>query len=122
MLQSMLHSRAGLFDVTDIDPENGYAFLREVFTGEEYKITDTGLSGNQNHDEIYLYTRIITYQGISFGTGLSLMFEKTDPFIKSFIKREAKEYMPHAEYVRFIELYNRFTKNPSKYKVVPNSF
>jgi len=122
MLQSMLNSRSGLFEVTAIDTEDGYAFLREVFTGDEYKITDTGISANKNHDEICLYTRIITYQGISFGTGLSLMFEKTDPFIISFIKREQKKYMPHAEYTRFIELYNRFTKHPSKYKIVAHSF
>jgi hypothetical protein len=96
--------------------------LKEVFTGEEYKITDTGLSGNKNHGDSYIYMRVITYQGVSFGTGLSLMFEKTDPFIIDFIKREQKNYNPHAEYTRFIVLYNRFTKNPPKYQIVGHSF
>jgi len=68
-LHSMLEAKLGLFEVTGIDMEEGYAYLKNVFTGVEHKIIDIGLSGQQNYNTVYLYTRIITYHGISFSTG-----------------------------------------------------
>jgi hypothetical protein len=121
-LQCMLDSQAGLFEITSIDRENGYACIRDVFAGCEYKITDTGLSGAPNFDEIYIYTRIITYRGVSFGTGLSLTFGKMDPFIADYIQREQKSFEPNQEFRRFIELYNQFARNPKKYKIIPHKF
>jgi len=120
-LHSMLESELGLFEITETDVDEGYAHVKEVFTGRDYIITDIGLSGNKNYDDTYIYTRIITYHDVSFGTGLSFLFNKTDPFIKDFIKRHKKDYSPNGEFVRFTELYNRFSKDP-KVKVVANTF
>jgi len=117
-LQSMLDSRAGLYKVTKVERGEGYVHLEEVFNGAKYKITDIGLSGNPIYDQIYLYTRIITYRGISLNTGLNLVFDKKDPFIKNFIKNEKKNYKPLAEIFRFAELYNRFSTDPNRVKVV----
>ena len=122
LLQCMLASRVGLFETMDTDPDEGYAHLREVFTGEEYTITDIGLSGSQGAQRFYIYTRIITCRGISFGTGLNLLFAKKDPFIQDFIERERKNYMPLGEVVRFITLYNRFSKDHSGIDVLTNTF
>ena len=122
-LQCMLDSRAGLFEVASTDRDNGYVVFKDVFTGSEYTITDTSMSAAPDKSaDAYMYTRIISYRGISFGTGLSLMFSKTDPFIVSYIQREQKDYHPNQEFRRFIELYNQFSRNPKKYKVVPHSF
>jgi len=121
-LQSMVDSKLGLFEVTQIDTDEGYAYLKEVFTGAEYKIIDVGLSGDKNHDNFYLYTRIITYHGISFGTGLNLIFTKSDGFIKNHIQRHKKDYKPIGEFIRFTQLYNRYSKYPDKIKVVANTF
>ena len=107
-LQSMLDSRAGLFEVEKTDVNDGYVHIREVFTGDQYRITDVGLSGGQRNDNVYIYTRIITYHGISFGTGLSLVFDKENAFIKDFIKREKDDYSLHGEFARFIGLYNYY--------------
>jgi hypothetical protein len=117
-LQSMLDSKLGLYEITGIDSEDGYAYLKEVFTGEEYKMTDTGLSYSNSDLDVYLYTRIITYSDIAFTTGFSLFFKKADRFIQDFIKREKKDYQTLGEYVRFIELYNRFSKDSKRIRVI----
>jgi hypothetical protein len=62
--------------------------------------------------------RIITYRDISFNTGLALAFKKTDKFIQDFIKREQKDYTPLGEFVRFIQLYNHFSKDSNKVKLM----
>jgi hypothetical protein len=75
-LQSMLDSKLGLFEVTGTDLMEGYAYIKDVFTGVEYTIIDIGLSGQPNFEDFYFYTRIISYHGINFGTGLNLIFTK----------------------------------------------
>lgn len=113
-LQSMLNSRLGLFEITKTEAGEGYVYLKEVFTGDEYRITDIGLSGTINKDEFYIYTRIITYHGISFGTGLSMVFVKTDKFIKKHIRQHKKNYDPKGEVQRFTQIYNQFSRDPGK--------
>jgi hypothetical protein len=120
-LYSMLHAKSGLFEIIATKPEEGYAYLREVFTGAEYKIIDVGLSGDRNYRNFYLYTRILDYHGISFGTGLNLVFNKNDSFIKEYIKQQKKDYSPLKEFVRFIQLYNRYSKYNDRVKVVANT-
>jgi hypothetical protein len=118
-LNSMLNSTLGLFEVTGTDLDEGFAFLRDVFTGAEYTVTDIGLSGNQNAD-FYLYTRIVTYQGISFCAGLNFVFSKSDAFIKKHISHHTNDYNPDAEFLRFTQMYNQYSKFPDKIKIVTN--
>ena len=121
-LHSMLNSQLGLFEITGIDTKEGYAYIKEVFTGKEYKIIDIGIS-NQNNYNIYLsYTRIITYNGISFSSGLNFVFLKTDPFIKNFINEHKKNILPEWEFARFIQLYNYLFDHPEKNLVSPVRF
>jgi hypothetical protein len=121
-LHSMVDSKLGLFEITGTDFEEGYVHLKEVFTGAEYTIIDIGLSSQKNHAECYIYTRIITYNGISFSTGLNFLFTKTDGFIKNHIRQHRKDYHPDGEYYRFSQLYNRYSKYPDKIMVVRNTF
>jgi len=121
-LQSMLEAKSGLFEATGVDDNEGYIFLKEVFTGAEYKLTDIGLSGNKNYDEQYYYMRIMTYRGISFSASLNMLFEKTDSFIQGFISRNKSDYKPLGEMTRFIELYNRFSKDKNRVKTYVNTF
>jgi len=121
-LQSMLDSTLGLFEITKTDSKEGYAYIKEVFTDSEYRITDVALSGDKNYDKFYIYTRIITYHNVSFSIGLNFIFIKTDPFIKSYIKREKKGYTALAEFRRFVELYNRFSRDSNKVHVITNKY
>jgi hypothetical protein len=120
-LQSMLDSKLGLFEVTGTDSLEGYAYLKEVFTGAEYRITDVGLSGDRNYDNFYIYTRIINYRDVSFGTGLSFVFYKTDSFIKDHIRRYKKDYKPMGELLRFTQLYNHYSQHSDEVSVIANT-
>lgn len=122
LLHSMLNSKLGLFEISGTDADKGYAFLKDVFTGAQYKIIDVGLSGDRHYENFYIYTRLIEYQGICFGTGLNLVFTKADPFIQAHIQKYKKDFSPHGEFVRFIELHNRYSQFPDSVTVVPNTF
>lgn len=121
-LHSMLEAKLGLFETINVDSKEGYAYLKEVFTGKEYKITDIGLSGSCSYTNLYLYTRIVTYRDISFSSGLNLAFSKKDPFIQEFIKKQKANYNPLHDVARFTELYNQFVNDPNGIKVTRNSF
>jgi hypothetical protein len=114
----MLDSHPGLFEVTQTDSDEGYAYLKEVFTGEEYKIVDIGLSGNESYDAYYMYARIIVYDQIAFNSGLNFIFNKTDPFIKKHIAHHRKNYNPNGEFLRFTQVYNRYSKDPDRVKFI----
>lgn len=120
-LHSMLDSRLGLFEITGIDSSEGYAYLKEIFTQDEYKIIDIGLSGDENYGKFYIYTRVITYHDICFGTGLNLIFAQNDAFIINHIKKHRKDYNTNGEALRFSQLYNRYSKLPDKIRVVPHT-
>ncbi len=117
----MLDSKLGLFEVTGTDGKEGYVYIKDVFTGVEYTIIDIGLSGQPNFGDFYFYTRIISYHGINFGTGLNLIFTKTDNFIKRHIQEHKKDFNPNGEFERFTQLYNRFSKYPDKIQLVTNN-
>lgn len=120
-LHSMLHSTLGLFEIVGTDPDEGYVFLKEVFTNAEYTITDVALSGTGNYSEIFLYTRIIDHQGVCLGTGLNFVFRKTDRFIQDYIRQHREDYVPHAEFLRFTQLYNRFSQDPNSIPLLTHS-
>jgi hypothetical protein len=121
-LHSMLESKLGLFEVAGTDSDEGYALLKEVFTGKEYTITDVALSGVGSKDGPYIYTRIIEHQGICFSTGLSIAFAKSDNFIKTHIREHRRNYRHKGELIRFTQLYNHFSQSEDSINVVPNSF
>jgi len=109
MLESMHNSVRGLFEITKIDSDQGYVYLKEVFTAQPFRIIDIGMSIYDTAAEMYIYRRILTLGEISMGAGVALTFEKSDKFIKEFIKREKANYHPAGEMVRFNDLYNYYT-------------
>ena len=120
-LRAMLNSEAGLFEITKTDEENGQVKMKNVLSGKEYLVTDIALSGNKNNDKFYWYNRIITYNGISFGTGIGIIFEKTDKFIINWIKENKKNYNEKEEMLRFLTLYNEYQKNDRGIKLRVNN-
>lgn len=122
LLQSMLDSKLGLFEVIEVDSKEGYVYIKEVFTSMEYKLIDIALSSNKDTKSFYLYTRIITHCNISFNSGLNFAFNKKDSFIKNFININRKDYTPIGEFKRFAELYNYFSNNSKGIKVITNTY
>jgi hypothetical protein len=120
-LHSMLNSTIGLFEIIKTDSNEGYVYLKDIFTDIEYKIVDIALSGSQIYDDFYMYTRLIKYHDITFNTGLSLTFNKKDVFIKNHIRNHKKNYTSEGELLRFTQLYNYYSKNPNKVKILTNT-
>ncbi len=119
-LHSMLNSTIGLFEITETDMGEGYVYLKDMFTDIEYKIVDIALSGSQKYDDLYMYTRLIKSYDIIFNTGLNLIFDKKDSFIKNHIRKNKKSFIPEGELARFMQLYNYYSKNPNKIKILTN--
>jgi len=124
-LQSMLDSRPGLFEITDTDFDEGYAYLKEVFTGVEYKIVDIALSAMKMNDgfafDHYYYLRIISYRNTNFNAGIHMAFKKTDRFIIDFIQKNWTNYDPHDGLLRFEQLFKQYSNDPNRQKVVTNT-
>ncbi|MBR2827978.1 MAG: hypothetical protein IKE70_01945 [Bacilli bacterium] len=94
LLNAMNNSFVSLFKIIDCDHETGYVTYEDVFTKKKYKIIDVAMSSLaniNNKKEKYAYERLITYEDITFSTGLPLMFEINDKKIVSFIKKYKKE-------------------------------
>ena len=121
-LKSMLDSKAGLFEIIKTDFEEAQVYIKNVLSGEIIQLTDIGLSGNKNNTIHYFYTRIISYNGINFGTGLSLIFDKKDKFIQKWIKDNKKNYKEKQEIIRFLELYNKYRDDENKIVARMNRF
>jgi hypothetical protein len=117
LLHSMLASKLGLFEITGTDVMEGYAYLKDMFTGDEYTMVDIALSGNRNTSVCYLYTRIILYQDINFGSGLNFFFLKKDDFIKKHIQEHKNDFKPNGEFLRFTQLYNRYSQDLERLKI-----
>ena len=121
-LKSMLESKAGLYEIIKTDFEEAQVYLKNVLNGEIIKLTDIGMSGNKNNTKFYFYTRIISYNGINFGTGLSLVFDKKDEFIQEWIINNKKDYNKKQEIFRFLELYNKYRDDKNKIVAHMNRF
>lgn len=81
MLNSMKNSYVGLFKIIKTDSDNGYVTYQDVFTNKKYKIIDIAMSSTLTIDKnntIYMYNRIITYDNISFATGIHCMMDSSN--------------------------------------------
>lgn len=107
MLYAMKNSVVGLFKVINYDNINGYVTYQDVFTKKKYKIIDISMSSfghiNNKH-EIYIYNRIITYDGIFFGTGIPCVFEGNNKSLKEFLKHH--KYNNCSDFSRYLILYD----------------
>ena len=114
MLESLIHSYASLFKVISGNINTGYVTLEDVFTKERYKIIDTSLSLSfyVNHSpELYMYNRLIEYNGIRFASGIPCVFHKmTKPLQKLIKECEEKNYPSYSRCVRFYNL-SKLSKN-----------
>ena len=114
MLESMKNSYIGLFEVVDVDRWDGYVTLQDIFTKKTFKIIDIALSSSCRIDENkkrYLYSRIITYEDISFSSGLHYMFTSNSKEFLEFI--DSKKYQKYDGFVNCLVLYDLFHRDSS---------
>ncbi len=114
MLESMKNSYVGLFEVVDVDSWDGYVTLQDIFTKKTFKIIDIALSSSCHIDEKrkrYLYNRIITYEDVSFSSGLHYMFTSNSKEFLEFIN--SKKYQKYDGFVNCLVLYDLFHRDSS---------
>ena len=114
MLNSMKNSYVGLFKVIDVDMNNGYITYEDVFTNRKFKVIDIAMSSTLKIDKkrmIYFYNRIITFDDISFGTGIHCMMTSEHKLLQEFIKKH--NYKKISDFSRCLLLYNLSKKDNS---------
>lgn len=107
MLHSMKNSYVGLFKVVKTDFENGYVYYEDVFTHKRFKIIDIAMSSSYRVTKdktLYLYNRIITYDDISFATGIHCMLDSDNKYLKEFLKKH--RYKSCSDFSRCLMLYD----------------
>lgn len=122
LLNSMNNSYVGLFKITDVDKTKGYVFYEDVFTHKDFKVIDISISITLQIDvekPTYVYNRIITYEDISFGTGIHCMFRPDNKQIDEFIKNHS--YCNCSDFSRCLMLY-KLSKSDKHLKIKYNDF
>ncbi len=116
MLESLRDSFVGLFEIMDVDVEEGYVYIRDIFTKKQFKIVDIKMStfDVDKVNDKYYYNRIITYDGISFGTGIACSIKKNNEELKQFMKRYKKT--KYSDFSRCIILYNIYKNEKRRRK------
>ena len=103
----MKNSVAGLFKIIAVDSDNGYITCEDVFTQKKYKVIDIALSSTikiDKNETIYLYNRIITFDNISYFTGIHCMMTSKNKELMDFIKKH--KYKSCSDFGRCLILYD----------------
>lgn len=116
MLESMKNSYASLFEVIEVDEEDGYVTYQDVFTKKKFKIIDISMSSTFHIDKkrkkkLYTYNRIITYEDISFATGIHCHFSSDSKSLMHFINTH--NYKKYCSFIRCLLLYDIYKKEGS---------
>ncbi len=114
MLNSMKNSYVGLFKVVEVDKNDGYITYEDVFTKKKFKVVDIAMSSTLKIDKkrmVYVYNRIITFEDISFGTGIHCMMTSEHKLLKEFIKKH--NYKNCSDFSRCLLLYDMSKKDNS---------
>ncbi len=104
MLHAMRESFSSFFKIVKAD-EDGYVCLEDMVTNKRYKVIDITLSNPFNKTSCYLFTRIITMDGIYFMTRAMFFpqnIKKVNNYIKEY-KRKRK-----SDLVRILEVYHLY--------------
>lgn len=107
MLKSMLNSHASLFKIVATDRANGYVTYEDVFTKKKYKVVDIAMSStfiDATENTLYMYNRIITFEDISFATGIHCMMTGDNKYLKEFIKKH--KYKNCSDFARCLLIYD----------------
>lgn len=107
MLYAMNNSVVGLFKVINIDFDNCYVTYEDVFTHKTYKIIDITFStiykNLYKEKNLYVYNRLISYESITFGTGMHIKINSDDKKFKNFLKKH--NYNKYSDLYRCLYLY-----------------
>lgn len=107
MLDAMNNSVVGLFKVINIDFDNCYVTYEDIFTHKTYKIIDITFStiykNLYKEKDLYVYNRLISYEGITLGSGMHIKINLDDNKFKNFLKKH--NYNKYSDLYRCLYLY-----------------
>ena len=107
MLHAMNNSIVGLFKIIDIDYDTCYVTYEDVFTHKKYKLIDVSCAtlykSVYKERDLYIYNRLITYENITFGTGMQIEINTGNKKFKDFIKKH--NYKKYSDLYRCLYLY-----------------
>lgn len=112
LLECMKNSYVGLFKVIDVDRINGYVTYQDVFTKKKFKIIDIAMSSTlviDKNRQLYTYNRIITYDTISFASGIHCNFSSESKQLMKFISEH--NYQKCCSFIRCLLLYDIYKKD-----------
>lgn len=107
MLESMNKSYVSLFKVIDSDISTGTVIYQDVFTNKRYKVIDISMSASlavTKRKDIYIYNRIITYEDISFGTGIDCILYYDNKYLRKFLKE--KKHIKYSDFTKCLIFYD----------------
>lgn len=110
-INAMLTSQMGLFQISSIDKKSRLVTFENILSGELITIIDESMSKSDIPEHLIIFMRVITYDGISFQTGLTYVFRNDDPRIRKWIKRHKQRRLHTKE---FIELFQMYLENQKK--------
>lgn len=111
-LECMKNSYVGLFEIIAVDRDNGYVTYQDVFTKKKFKIINIAMSSTMRIDKkikFYTYNRIITFEDISFATGIHCNFSSETKSLMQFIKNH--NYKKCCSFIRCLLLYEIYKKD-----------
>ena len=120
MLKAMKNSIISLFLIKDVDKDNGYVTYEDVFTKKQYQVVDVALSSSfMAYDDIklYIYNRVVTYDGMSFATGLNCAFTSESEQLKKFLKNN--KFKENSSFENTLMLY-KMSKNDDSVSINVN--
>ena len=117
MLKCMNESFASLFKVVDTDSKEGFVTYEDVFTKKQYKVIDISLSSSYKVDpkkDVYFYNRIITFDDISYGTGIHCFMSSKNKDLMQILK--SHKYDNYSSFSKCVLLYD-LSKRDKSFKV-----
>lgn len=109
MLECMKNSYVGLFEVIDSDFINGYVTYKDIITKKEFKIIDVSMSSTflMSKDRVFTYNRIITFDDISFTTGIHCMFSSNSKYFEDYLKFNNKKCSSFTKCLLLYDIYKK---------------
>ncbi len=113
MLEAMNKSFVSFFKILKKDYD-GFIELKDMITQNTYKVIDISLSNPMYKGNVYLYSRLITVDDISFLSGL-MMFPTNNKKVNNYIK--TCKYRNKSKFVQLLEVYNLNKEYGIKFRI-----
>lgn len=104
----MNNSYVSLFKIVERNLSEDTITYEDVYTGKRYKIIDIAMSTTIQIDKDnpkYIYNQIITYEDISFGTGITCLLDSSNKYFRRYLK-EKKKNKNYNNFTKCLILYN----------------